>query len=103
MYTVTAQVINAFHVPATEKYEESFKVQLMGDTHLKDGQIKKEMLTLTVPPKIYEDMVVSVGSEVTLPVSFFVRGNQLQPFYPKGENAALSAKDPRERSGTEQA
>jgi len=83
MYTVTAEIINAFSVPASEKYEESFKLQLIGENHLKDGQVKKEMLTLSVPKKIYSDLVDSIGSEVTLPVSFFIKGTQLNPFYPK--------------------
>jgi hypothetical protein len=83
MYTVTAQVINAFSVPASEKYEESFKVQLMGDSHMNDGQVKKEMLTLSVPPDVFHKLQPAIGKQVTLPVSFFVRGNQLNPFYPK--------------------
>ncbi len=49
MYTITAQVINAFSVPASDKYPESWKLQLMGDTHTRDGQIKKEMITLSIP------------------------------------------------------
>ena len=91
MYTVTAQVMNAFSVPASEKYEESFKVQLIGDTQMKDGQIKKEMLTLSVPAKVYSDLKNSVGENVTLPVSFFVKNNQLNPFYPKSSKYIAEA------------
>jgi hypothetical protein len=83
MYTVTAMVVNAFSVPASEKYEESFKVQLIGDSHLKDGQVKKEMLTLSVPKDVFATLKDAEGEEVTLPVSFFVKNNQLNPFYPK--------------------
>lgn len=87
MYTVTAQVMNAFSVPASEKYDESFKIQLIGDTHMKDGQVKKEMLTLSVPNRVYSELKDAVGETVTLPVSFFVRNNQLNPFYPKSVEA----------------
>jgi hypothetical protein len=90
MYKVTAEVIHAFSVPASEQYDESFKVQLMGDNHLKDGQVKKEMLTLSVPKEIYEQLKGQSGKTVTLPVSFFVRGNQLTPFYPKSAGRAAS-------------
>jgi len=83
MYEVTAEVINVFSIPESEKYEESFKVQLMGDTHMKDGQVKKEMLTLSLPRVVYAKLKDSVGEKVTLPISFFVTNNQLHPFYPK--------------------
>lgn len=90
MYKVTAQVMNAFSVPASEKYEESFKIQLIGDTHMKDGQVKKEMLTLSVPNTVYNKLKDSVGKTVTLPVSFFVRNNQINPFYPKSAVETLA-------------
>lgn len=90
MYKVTAQVMNAFSVPASEKYEESFKIQLIGDTHMKDGQVKKEMLTLSVPNTVYNKLKDSVGKTVTLPVSFFVRNNQMNPFYPKSVAETLA-------------
>lgn len=83
MYKVTAQVINAFSIPSSEKYDESFKLQLMGDLHMKDGQVKKEMLTLSVPSEIFTQLNSKIGKTVTLPVSFFVRNNQLNPFFPK--------------------
>lgn len=91
MYKVTAEVMNAFSVPASEKYDESFKVQLIGDTHMKDGQIKKEMLTLSVPSEIYIRLKDSIGKTVSLPVSFFVRNNQLNPFYPKSSKETVAA------------
>lgn len=83
MYTLTAEIINAFSVPASEKYPESWKLQLMGDTNTRDGQIKKEMITLSIPFEKYNELKDMNGEIVTLPVSFFVKGNQLNPFYPK--------------------
>lgn len=84
MYSVKAQVINIFNVPASEKYEESYKVQLMGDTELKDGQIKKEMITLNVPLHVFTKLKEHVGKTVNLPISFYVSNNNLNPFFPKG-------------------
>lgn len=83
MYTLTAEIMNAFSVPASEKYPESWKLQLMGDTNTRDGQIRKEMITLSIPFEMYQELKDKTGETVTLPVSFFVRGNQLNPFYPK--------------------
>jgi len=91
MYKVTAEVMNAFSVPASEKYEESFKIQLIGDTHMKDGQVKKEMLTLSVPSEVYIRLKGAIGKTVSLPVSFFVRNNQLNPFYPKSLKETAAA------------
>ena len=87
MYSVNAQVFNSFYVPATEKYDESWKIQLIGDNPLKGGQVKKEMLTLSVPENIYNSLIDQVGKTVTLPVGFFVSGNRLTPFYPKNISA----------------
>ena len=93
MYQVTAQIINSFHSPATEKYEESFKVQLLGDNPLKNGQNKKEMLTLSVPKKVYTDLADQEGTHVTLPIGFFVSNNRLTPFYPKNIQATPTQKN----------
>ncbi len=86
MYNVKAQVLNSFHSPASEKYPESFKVQLLGDSPLKDGQVKKEMLTLSVPEKIFNSLKGQEGKNVTLPIGFFVSNNRLTPFYPKNSS-----------------
>jgi len=83
MYQVTAQVLNLFHSPATEKYDESFKVQLLGDVPLKDGQVKKDMLTLSVPAEVYNSLQGQEGKIISLPIGFFVSNNRLMPFFPK--------------------
>jgi len=90
MYSVNAQIINSFHSPATEKYPESFKVQLLGDNPLQDGQTKKEMLTISVPEKIYRNLSGQEGKNVTLPIGFFVSNNRLTPFYPKNNDIKTS-------------
>lgn len=92
MYSVEAQVLNSFHTPASEKYPESFKVQLLGDNPLKDGQIKKEMLTLSVPENIYNSLKGQEGESVTLPIGFFVSNNRLTPFYPKNIQPEMTSK-----------
>ena len=83
MYSVKAQVLNTFSVPATEKYPASWKVQLLGDNHFQDGQVKKEMLTLNVPESIFSSLQDKAGKIVSLPVSFFVSNGRLQTIFPK--------------------
>ena len=94
MYSVKAQVLNAFHTPASEKYPESFKVQLLGDNPLKDGQVKKEMLTLSVPENIFNSLKGQQGKNITLPIGFFVSNNHLTPFYPKNTSAKATVERP---------
>lgn len=83
MYKVTGQILNVIHSPKSEKYDESWKVQLLGDNPLMDGQTKKELLTLTVPKGVYEELASQSGSVVTIPIGFFVKNNVLHPFFPK--------------------
>ncbi len=90
MYTITAEVINAFSVPATDKYPENWKLQLMGDITTRDGQIKKEMVTLSIPRDEYARLKDMTGHTVTLPVAFYVSGKQVNPFYPKSAQVAPS-------------
>lgn len=84
MYSVKAKVLNLFSIPASEKYDASWKVQLLGETELQDGQKKNEMLTLSVPQDVFNGLAGREGEDVTMPISFFVSNNRLNPFFPKG-------------------
>jgi len=90
MYYVKAKVSNLFHVPAnTEKgYPATYKVQLLGDMVMQDGQKRLEMINLSVPLEVYDRLKDKVNQEVTLPVGFFVQRGQLVAFFPKGEMTA---------------
>lgn len=90
MFQVTGQIINLFDSPKTEKYEASFKVQILGDTATMDGQIKKEMLTLNVPISIFNSLKGRIGHEITLPVGFYVKGNNLVTFFPRSEEKKVT-------------
>ena len=83
MYSVNAKIMNSFYSEASEKYDESFRIQLLGESPLKDGQVKMEMLTLSVPKDIYSELKSKVGKTVSLPIGFFVSNNRLTPFFPK--------------------
>lgn len=86
MFNITGLITNTFTIPKSEKYDESFKVQLLGDQITKDGQVRKEMVTLSVPKIVYEDMTQKVGTEVILPIGLFVSSNKLNVFYNNREN-----------------
>jgi len=83
MFNVTGKIMNVFSSAATEKYDASYKVQILGETDLPDGQCKMEMLTLNVPKTIYDSLQGQEGQEITLPIGFYVKNNQLITFYPK--------------------
>jgi len=83
MYNVTGQIINLFVSPASDKYEASYKVQLLGDMPLVDGQVKKEMLTLGVPKSVYDSLQGRAGEAVSLPIGFYVKNGIMVTFFPK--------------------
>ncbi|MGX9727854.1 MAG: hypothetical protein ACTFAK_11200 [Candidatus Electronema sp. VV] len=84
MYTVTAKLINAFTTPGGKDYPPSCKVQLMGDMPMKDGQMKKQLIDLTVPVDWYNKLASRIDQIVKLPISFFAQDNRVVLFFPKG-------------------
>ena len=49
MFQVTGLLQNCFKQDATDKYDESFKIQILGDHVQQNGELRQELLTLTVP------------------------------------------------------
>ncbi|MEW5980649.1 MAG: hypothetical protein AB1898_33170 [Acidobacteriota bacterium] len=81
MLKLEGQVVNVYKAPdftpkEGEKKEGGHKVQLMTEMHLKNGETKMELVTLSVKdPDRYE-----VGQTAEVPVGIFVRNGQVQ-FY----------------------
>ncbi|MGR0479886.1 MAG: hypothetical protein ACTFAL_00370 [Candidatus Electronema sp. V4] len=90
MYTITAKLINAFTTPGGKDFPPACKVQLMGEMPMKDGQIKKQLIDLTVPADWYNKLTSKMDQIVKLPISFFAQNNNVVVFFPKG--AQLSEK-----------
>lgn len=90
MFQVTGTIINLFDSPASEKYDASYKVQLLGDTLTKDGQVKKEMLTLNVPQEVFNSLRGETGKEATLPIGFYVKNGNMVTYFPKSEKDNVS-------------
>lgn len=88
MFQASGIIINLFKSPASEKYEASYKVQLLGDMPLVDGQVKKEMLTLNVPKPVFDSLQGRNGEQVTLPIGFYVKNGVLVTFFPKHGGAS---------------
>lgn len=85
MFSIHGQIVNTFFVPASDKYPDpSYKVQLLGDNVTKDGQVRKEMLDLSIPVDVYNSLLDQVGQMVRLPVGLFVSDKgAIRAFFPK--------------------
>lgn len=85
MFQVNGQISNLFFSPKNEKYEESYKVQILGEMLTQDGQVKKEMLTLNVPLAVYNSLKGRENEDITLPIGFYVSNGKLVTYFPKSE------------------
>lgn len=90
MFQIKAQVINVFSVPATEKHPESYKVQLLGDQVTKDGQVRKDMVTISTPLEVFQLLQGKIGQVVRLPIGIFANEGRIQPFFPKGQALTIA-------------
>ena len=91
MYQLKGELINCFYMPASEKYPESYKVQIMGDQATPTGEVRKEMLTLSATAAQYEALKGRVGRAVSVPVGLFVKGGALHAYIPKNAEIASQA------------
>ncbi|MGH0054036.1 MAG: hypothetical protein ACQ5SW_11650 [Sphaerochaetaceae bacterium] len=88
MFTVTGQVVNIFKTPeATNKDGESYggdyKIQLLGELPLPNGETRHEMIDLKVHDvDVYKPYL---NKRLTVPVgSLALAKNKLVHFIPKG-------------------
>lgn len=84
MFQVKGIVQNVFNKPSTEKFDATYKVQLLGELPLPDGQIQNELITLNVPPPVYDIVSKHMGEEITLPIGFYIKDSKMVTFFPKG-------------------
>ena len=92
MFSVQGQIINTFSSPASEKFPTpSYKVQLLGEQMTRDGQIRKEMLDLVIPPEVFNSIQGQVGRHVRIPVGLFVSDKGgIRAFFPKAAPTSVS-------------
>jgi len=92
MFSLKAEVINTFSVPPSEKYpEEAYKVQFVGDQLTRDGQIRKDMVTMGIPFEAFKVLSGKIGQVVTVPIGLFVSNGRIQPFFPKGHAQSIES------------
>lgn len=85
MFSMKGQVINTFTIAPSEKYpEEAYKVQFLGDQMTRDGQVKKEMVTMGIPKEAFSKLEKLTGQVVSIPIGLFVTNGRIQPFFAKG-------------------
>ena len=77
MFSMKGQVINTFTVAPSEKYpQEAYKVQFMGDQLTRDGQVKKELVTMGIPQEAFVKLEKLIGQVVSIPIGLFVTNGQ---------------------------
>lgn len=78
MLNLTGILVNTYKAPAfqsktaekgSEVPEEKHKLQILGEVALKNGEVKKDLLTISVPN--LEPYEGKEGSEVSIPVGAF--------------------------------
>ena len=84
---LTGQVINVLITPTGtnregQSYGGDHQVQILGETSLQNGEIRKELVTLrTENPESFKK---ATGKTVAVPVGAFVRNNGIVYYMPKG-------------------
>lgn len=65
-----------------QEYPESHRVQLLCPVVMKNGEVRDELYTLTLPggAKQARELQEAVGTTVTLPVGLFASGGKITPF-----------------------
>lgn len=88
MLTLNGQIINVFDTPEKtdkktgEVYEAKFRIQVMAENELKNGQKRFDLVNLTVDnPDLYKPLR---GQTVRVPVGAFVSGSSVQFYAVKG-------------------
>lgn len=99
MLTLNGQIINVFDTPETvdrktgEVRESKFRIQIMAENELQNGQKRVELVNLSVDrPDVYKPLQ---GQNVRVPVGVFVSGSSVQFYalkgaYPEPMKAATS-------------
>lgn len=88
MLLLNGQIINVFDTPEStdkksgEVRESKFRIQIMAENELQNGQRRVDLVNLTVDdPKLYKSLQ---GQNVRVPVGVFVSGTAVQFYALKG-------------------
>lgn len=90
MFSITGQVLKVFKAPegktkAGENYGGDYRLQLLGTQRLKNGEVKNELVTLSMPSKWGVDLFKCIGSTITIPVAVMASNSVVKAYIPDGE------------------
>ena len=93
MLTLNGQIINVFDTPEStdrksgEIREAKFRIQIMAENELQNGQKRFDLVNLTVgTPEVYKQLK---GQNVRVPVGVFVSGSSVQYYALKNARPEL--------------
>lgn len=92
LFQVTGQLINIFVSPKGkneegQEYGGDHKIQILGDIAMKNGEFRKEMVTLKAPSP--DDLGnLAIGDTISAPLGVFAQGGNITYFIPKGSTIA---------------
>jgi hypothetical protein len=96
MLSLNGQIINVFDTPEStdkksgEVRESKFRIQIMAQNELQNGQKRVDLVNLTVDdPKLYKSLQ---GQNVRVPVGVFASGSTVQFYALKGCKPEVSQK-----------
>lgn len=96
MFTLNGQVVHVFKSPVgTNKdtgaeYGGLDKVQIIGNIPLKNGEVRKDIITLTTDQGTHLEK--AIGRNVSAPVAFFSqKAGEVSYYIPKGHTVTLRA------------
>lgn len=69
MITLNGTLLNIFKTPARENSDEKDKIQILGDVALPNGEIRKDLMTITV--NNVRKFEGKEGSDISLSVGAF--------------------------------
>jgi len=88
MFLIQGQIHKIFTAPGGkdrktgQEYPESHKLQMICAVPLRNGEIKDELYTMSIPggPTAARKLQEALGTEVTLPVGLSISGSKITPF-----------------------
>lgn len=97
MLSLNGQIINVFDTPEStdkksgEVRESKFRIQIMAENELQNGQKRIDLVNLTVEsPELYKPLR---GHNVRVPVGVFISGTAVQFYALKGCKPELISKN----------
>lgn len=95
MFTLNGTLLHIFETgkgvnkKTGEEYDSQDKIQILGDIPLQNGEIRKDIVTITTHD-ISHIKNIPLGSSVNVPVGMFAQGKGLITYFmPKGSKAVL--------------